>query len=219
MAEPDFRALFEASPGLLLVLDQSFQIVAVSERYLEATMTRRDDILGRGIFDVFPDNPDDPEATGVANLRASLERVRRHRRSDTMAVQKYDVRRPSEEGGGFEVRYWSPLNAPVLDTRGRLAYIIHRVEDVTEFVRLQEQEFAMEEHGYTATRHQREVGVGYFDAVAMVISGGRSSTTALAGSTETAQFHEDRQINLPQHGHDEGLVHNHDWAVHDWAAQ
>ena len=61
--------------------------------------------------------------------------------------------------------------------------------------------------------------VGYFDAVAMVISGGRSSTTALAGSTETAQFHEDRQINLPQHGHDEGLVHNHDWAVHDWAAQ
>src|SRR5947207_3010900 len=57
---------------------------------------------------------------------------------------------------------------------------------------LQQAEFAAEADGYTATRHQREVGVGYFDAVAMVISGGRSSTTALAGSTETAQFHEDR---------------------------
>ena len=84
---------------------------------------------------------------------------------------------------------------------------------------LQQAEFAAEAEGYTATRHQREVGVGYFDAVAMVISGGRSSTTALAGSTETAQFREHRPSELPQHGHDEGLVHNHDWAVHDWAAQ
>jgi isocitrate lyase len=84
---------------------------------------------------------------------------------------------------------------------------------------LQQAEFAAEAEGYTATRHQREVGVGYFDAVAMVISGGRSSTTALAGSTEAAQFRGDRPLELPQHGHDEGLVHNHDWAVHDWAAQ
>ena len=84
---------------------------------------------------------------------------------------------------------------------------------------LQQAEFAAEAEGYTATRHQREVGVGYFDAVAMVISVGRSSTTALAGSTETAQFREDQPANPSQHGHDEGLVHNHDWAVHDWAAQ
>src|SRR5438270_1597866 len=80
---------------------------------------------------------------------------------------------------------------------------------------LQQAEFAAEAEGYTATRHQREVGVGYFDAVATVISGGQSSTTALAGSTETAQFQEDRPADVPQHRHDEGLVHNHDWAVHD----
>jgi len=55
-----------------------------------------------------------------------------------MAVQKYDIRRPEAEGGGFEIRYWSPLNTPVLRADGDLAYIIHRVEDVTEFVRLQE---------------------------------------------------------------------------------
>src|SRR5260370_4293009 len=99
-------------------------------------MTQRDEILGRGIFDVFPDNPDEPAATGVRNLRASLDRVREHRVPDTMAVQKYDVRRPESEGGGFEERFWSPTNFPVVDAGGALAYIIHRVEDVTEFVRL-----------------------------------------------------------------------------------
>src|SRR5512132_2684606 len=91
---PDFRALFEAAPGLYLVLAPDLTIVAVSDAYLRATMTRREDILGRGLFEIFPDNPDDPKATGEANLRSSLERVLSHRRSDAMAVQKYDIRRP-----------------------------------------------------------------------------------------------------------------------------
>jgi signal transduction histidine kinase/ActR/RegA family two-component response regulator len=138
--DPDFQALFQAAPGLYLVLDPGLRIVAVSDNYLAATMTKREEILGRGIFEVFPDNPDDPEATGVDNLRASLEHVRAKCVADSMAVQKYDIQRPPEEGGGFEVRYWSPRNSPVLDANKRLAYIIHRVEDVTEFVRLQERE-------------------------------------------------------------------------------
>ncbi len=137
---PDFRALFESAPGLYLVLSPRLEIVAVSNAYLRATMTVRADILGRGLFDVFPDNPDDLTATGVSNLRASLERVILHHLPDTMAVQKYDIRRPESEGGGFEVRYWSPINTPVLDATGKLSYIIHRVEDVSEFVRLRHQE-------------------------------------------------------------------------------
>ncbi|WP_413364276.1 isocitrate lyase [Lysinibacillus sp. 3P01SB] len=56
------------------------------------------------------------------------------------------------------------------------------------YSKLQQAEFALEEKGYTATRHQREVGTGYFDEVSQVISGGTSSTTAMAGSTETEQF-------------------------------
>jgi isocitrate lyase len=59
---------------------------------------------------------------------------------------------------------------------------------MTAYVRLQEQELALEEHGYSATRHQREVGAGYFDAVLEAISDGESSTLALRGSTEVAQF-------------------------------
>lgn len=133
---PDFRALFESAPGLYLVLTPELQIVAVSDAYLRVTMTVREEILGRGLFEVFPDNPVDEGATGVANLRDSLGRVLSERRSDAMAVQKYDIRRPEEEGGGFEVRYWSPVNSPVLGRDGEIAYIIHRVEDVSEFIRL-----------------------------------------------------------------------------------
>jgi signal transduction histidine kinase len=134
----DFKSLFEAAPGSYLVLDPELVIVAVSDAYLRDTMTVREEILGRGLFEVFPDNPDDPEATGEGNLRASLDRVRRTLAADPMAVQKYDIRRPEVEGGGFEARYWTPVNPPILGPDGRLAYILHSVDDVTEFVRLEQ---------------------------------------------------------------------------------
>jgi PAS domain S-box-containing protein len=135
---PDFRKLFESAPGLYLVLTPELTIVAVSDAYLRATMTKREEILGQGLFEVFPDNPADTGATGVRNLRASLERVLRERAPDAMAVQKYDIQRPESEGGGFEERFWSPVNSAVLGEDGQVAYIIHRVEDVTEFVRLKQ---------------------------------------------------------------------------------
>src|SRR2546428_6082260 len=143
MAQPlptsDFQALFESEPGLYLVLTPALTIVAVSAAYLKATMTKREEILGRGLFEVFPDNPDDPTATGVRNLRASLDRVLTNRAPDTMAVQKYDIRRPESDGGEFEERYWSPVNSPVLGVDGNVAYLIHRVEDVTEFIRIKQE--------------------------------------------------------------------------------
>ena len=64
----------------------------------------------------------------------------------------------------------------------------YAAEGMSAYVRLQEHEFALEEDGYSATRHQREVGAGYFDAVVEAVSGGESSTLALTGSTEEAQF-------------------------------
>jgi signal transduction histidine kinase len=157
MMQPDFRAMFEAAPGLYLVLDPELRIVAASDAYLEATMTRREEIVGRAIFDVFPDNPEDPEATGVSNLSASLELVRRWRVPDTMAIQKYDIRRPLEEGGGFEERFWSPKNIPVPDETGELAYIIHRVQDVTAFVRLTERGTEQEAEIFLVTQELQKL--------------------------------------------------------------
>jgi isocitrate lyase len=90
----------------------------------------------------------------------------------------------------------------------------YKERGMAAYSELQQAEFAAEAEGYTATRHQREVGVGYFDAVAMAISGGKSSTTALGGSTEAAQFHDDDGHGPVVHRvEDDGLVHNHDWAV------
>jgi two-component system, LuxR family, sensor kinase FixL len=147
---PDFRAVFEAVPGLYLVLAPDLTIVAASDAYLRATLTEGQDIVGRPLFEVFPDNPADPDATGVNNLRASLERVLRFRRPDVMAVQKYDVRRPD---GSFEQKYWSPLNKPVLNGDGEVEWIIHRVEDVTEIVRLKSEKAEID----TLTNEQRRI--------------------------------------------------------------
>ena len=132
----DFEAVFNSAPGSYLLLAPDLTIVAVDQAYLAATMTSRDAILGRGLFEAFPDDPNDPDATGVRNLRASLERTLATRKPDRMAIQRYPIRRPD---GSFEVRFWSPLNTPVLGPDGEVRYLIHWVEDVTELVRLKEE--------------------------------------------------------------------------------
>ncbi len=151
---PDFQMLFEAAVGLFLVLTPDLNIVAVSDAYLSATSTRREAILNHHLFQIFPDNPNDPTADGVRNLRASLQRVIAGRTADAMAIQRYDIKTP-EAQGGFEVRYWKPINSPVLRPDGSIAYIIHQVEDVTlmhdlterqresELLRLRERELRM----------------------------------------------------------------------------
>lgn len=159
MSSPDFRQIFEATPGLYLVLDPEFTIVAVSDAYARATMTDRGSIVGQGIFTIFPDNPADAGAEGVRNLRTSLERVRRDRVTDVMHVQKYDIRRPG--AGHFEERFWSPTNVPVLGADGELRYIVHRVEDVTDHLRLQRSDEAKQREvvsqALAAARASREL--------------------------------------------------------------
>jgi signal transduction histidine kinase len=140
MQPTDYRALFRAAPAPLLLLDPSFTILDATEAYLDATHITRKHAVGLNLFEVFPDNPDDPHASGVRNLRASLQKVLATRRPDAMPVQKYDVRRPATAGDGFEEKYWSPRNVPVLGPDGDVAWLIHRVEDVTDLVRLKQRD-------------------------------------------------------------------------------
>ena len=138
----DFTRIFDYTPGIFLVLlpdSPKFTIIAANKARMAATKTNKDQI-GRGLFEMFPDNPDDLNATGEKNLRLSLEQVIENLKSNTMAVQKYDIPRPENEGGGFEEKYWSPINSPVLGDDGKLLYIIHQVEDVTEFIRLKQRD-------------------------------------------------------------------------------
>ena len=129
----DYHAIFEqtSSPYLILAPNPpKYTIIDANNTRLKVTMTTRD-IIGRPLFEAFPDNPEESGATGVKNLRASLDRVMEYKIPDTMALQKYDIARPD---GTFEERWWSPVNSPVFLSDGSLHCIIHHVEDVTGFV-------------------------------------------------------------------------------------
>lgn len=114
---PDLAALlpiFNALPAPYLLLTPGLVIEAVSDAYLAATLTQRAGLLGRQLFDAFPDNPDTPNAQGVRNVRASLEQVLATGQPHEMARQHYDVPDP-DHPGHFVERQWLPRTIPVLD--------------------------------------------------------------------------------------------------------
>ncbi len=130
----DRAAIFDAAPTPFVVVDRDLVIVEANLAYCEVVGRRREDLVGRPMFEAFPPNPTDPN-DGVENLRASMERARDTGRPDTMAVQRYDIEVAGT--GEFRERYWSPMNIPVLDDEGRTALVLHRTEDVTDYVREQ----------------------------------------------------------------------------------
>src|SRR5579862_1279543 len=125
-----FRDQFETSPRPYLLLDPrpGLAIVDLNAAYAKATMIAPESVVGRPLFDVFPDNPGVPGADGVTNLSASLAIAAKSGRPHSMAIQRYDVR---DAEGNFVERYWQPLNSAVLDRSGGLVYLLHHVEDVT----------------------------------------------------------------------------------------
>ncbi|MBC7827677.1 MAG: PAS domain S-box protein [Chitinophagaceae bacterium] len=141
---PDFQIIFQSIPGNYLIVKPDaphFTIVAVSDDYASVTNTKRENILGKGLFEVFPDNPDDPYADGVAKLTASLETVIRKRKPHTMSVQHYDIPNPD---GSFSIRYWSSKNSPVFNEHGNLSCIIHHVIDISEQVEVKKKLHTLE---------------------------------------------------------------------------
>jgi PAS domain S-box-containing protein len=128
----DYRAVFDATLSPYLLLSLNFTVVDVNTAFLSAVHARRESIVGRHVFDLFPDYCSILEERYARNLRLSLERVIREHVTDFMAIQKYDM--PCPVSGTALERYWSPVNKPVFAADGSLLAIIHRVEDVTEFV-------------------------------------------------------------------------------------
>jgi two-component system, response regulator / RNA-binding antiterminator len=128
LAEVNGNPVFDAQPSPTVVLDTDFVIQAANHAYVAASGRALDDLLGVNIFEAFPDNPDDPEADGVAKLHSSLERVLRSGRAHNMLIQRYDI--PDPEAGHWVRRYWSPVNSPIVGD-GRVVGVMHQVEDVT----------------------------------------------------------------------------------------
>lgn len=125
-----FKPEFDASAHPYMLLDPApgLRIVDVNDAYAHATLTKRDEVVGRSLFDIFPDNPDDALADGVTNLYASLRTVVKTGQPHAMAVQRYDIR---DAEGKFVERHWQPINSPIQDDNGILIYLLHHVEDVT----------------------------------------------------------------------------------------
>jgi PAS domain S-box-containing protein len=134
-SETRSRKLLEVlqnAPDAYLVLSKDLHIKMASDAYLQATNASREDIIGEYIFEAFPDNPSNPEATGVKNLKASLDYVLATKKMHRMPIQYYDVR---SNDGRFTEKHWSPTNTPVINVKGEVEYIIHRVLDITEVMK------------------------------------------------------------------------------------
>lgn len=131
-----FADIFDSLPGCYLILapqPPDFPILAINKAYASITRTGKE-IIGRSLFEVFPDNPNDPQASGVKNLTASLMTVMHTGKVHLMPIQRYDTRQPGSET--FDIRYWKPVNIPVFNPDKTVQCIIHSVEDVTDTVLL-----------------------------------------------------------------------------------
>jgi PAS domain-containing protein len=135
LAAVDYKLIFDLMPGLCLVVDTAFNILAQNEEHARASMSADKNVVGRYLFDAFPDNPYDSGASGVTTVRRSLLTVLKTRQTDVMPIIRFDVQ-PAL--GGFEVRYWAVTNTPVLGEDGFVRWIIIRAEDATELMLLRE---------------------------------------------------------------------------------
>lgn len=124
--------LFGLSPNPYMVLDLDFTIVEANEAYLAVTGRRREEILGRHLFDAFPGNPDDPDDCSEAQLRHSLEHVRKSQQPHHLALIRYAIAHSTPRGLVFEERFWSATHVPVCDEKGDLISILQHTVDVTE---------------------------------------------------------------------------------------
>lgn len=138
MPAVSFEKLFTRSPNPYMLLDRELRYVAVNDAYLSVTASRREDLIGRHIFQAFPDDPSDAGRTSTERLRTSLERVLERGEPDTIALIQYKVPRQTPEGVVVEDRYWSATHTPIIGDDGKVVYILQHTVDVTELQRLRE---------------------------------------------------------------------------------
>src|SRR5215213_9548576 len=125
----DYRRLFESAPLAAVVLDRDLHVVVATDAFLRVTLTKRDAIAGRPLFELFPSEEGEPV------VRKLLERVLAERQPQRLALQRYDLPRPAAEGGGFVRRYWRADFLPVAGPDGEVAQVHCIIEDVTDQAR------------------------------------------------------------------------------------
>lgn len=131
MKSINFEALFSASPNPYVLLSPSLEIMGMNEAYLQATMRKREELVGRNMFEAFPS---DPDSDSYKQLKGSLDRVAKEKVTDHLPIIEYAI--PLPDGQGFDERYWSATHTPLFDETGKLISILQHTVDVTELHRL-----------------------------------------------------------------------------------
>jgi len=137
-SEERFRLFFEGSPGPYLILSPKLKIVDANNTFLKTTLKKKEEIIDKYIFDVFPKNPDDPDIKCLEESKASFERVIKNKVADFMPISKHYIFNP--KFNAFEERYWKIANSPIFGADNELIYIICQTDDVTDYIRLKTEE-------------------------------------------------------------------------------
>ncbi|HZF99743.1 MAG TPA: PAS domain-containing protein, partial [Chitinophagales bacterium] len=180
-------AVFEAMPGCTALIQADapvYTLLAATRDYLDTTKRSKEELIGKSLFEAFPQSPDDAEFNGEANLRASFQKVIASKDPHQLPVQRYDIPMPD---GTFDVRYWRAVNKPVPGPDGRVAYIVHTAEDITQTVASEQREEKMK--GMEAAHNL------FMQApVAITILKGAALTIELANEPVLALWGKDRSV-------------------------
>jgi PAS domain S-box-containing protein len=133
---PDYRALFAGLPAAFLVMTTDWRVVEANEAYVALLDRSREDLIGRNVFELFPPDPGRTDEHGAHPLQRSFETARDTGRPHAMPLFQYDVADPAT--GRTVPRYWSLVAAPLLDDDGGTAFVVQRVDDVTDYVEMRQ---------------------------------------------------------------------------------
>ncbi|HEX5657244.1 MAG TPA: ATP-binding protein [Polyangiales bacterium] len=133
MSKLELGEAFRLAPNAYMVVDRELRYVAANELYLKLTGSTLESLLGKNLFELFPNDPSDPNNPSREMLRRSFERVLRTGKPDALAVIAYRV---PTEGHGDQDRYWSATHVPMLDEHGQVAFVLQNTADITELQRL-----------------------------------------------------------------------------------
>lgn len=144
ISQNDYKAIFDVSPSAKLLVEAKpsfYKILDANNAYLEATHSKREDIIGKGMFEAFPPNPNDLASKERTSF--SLEQAILTKKTHLLKEYRYDV--PSDTMDGYLECYWNTTNTPVLNDKGEILYIIHSPENVTAEVKLKQALMVSEE--------------------------------------------------------------------------
>ncbi|MEJ5963619.1 PAS domain S-box protein [Pedobacter immunditicola] len=167
--EEGYKEIFNHSPIAKLILSVAtpdFTILDANNTYLQATNTKKEELIGKPVFTVFPKNTLDPESKNIEQTLLSFEQVIQTRQPHTMEKYRYDIPVPGEDQ--FIEKYWITVNTPIFDAKGDIQFIIHAPRDVTAHHYLEKREKAgieslkLQRKQLYATFMQAPVGIGIF---------------------------------------------------------